>query len=171
MSKRAEKPCGNCGYDLRGLPMGRPCPECGEKQGSAYSSAPQLSGAKDVSLSQMPEHLVRRIAFCCAALFLAVALIVIGPKKLPDIAKAMGRAMGEFKRATNDFKSTINLDDPIDIPHTPVSRPEIIGSNEKPEAGESVNGDGPYNELNQQSDAESETAVDKDDVEGKADNE
>jgi hypothetical protein len=35
-----------------------------------------LSGAKDISLSQMPEHLVRRIAFCCAALFLAVALIV-----------------------------------------------------------------------------------------------
>ena len=46
-------------------------------------------------------------------LILAVALIVIGPKKLPDLAKALGRAMGDFKRATNDLKSTINIDDPI----------------------------------------------------------
>ncbi len=48
-------------------------------------------------------------------LILAIALIVIGPKKLPDIAKALGRAMGEFKKATNDLKSSINIDDPIDI--------------------------------------------------------
>ncbi len=50
-------------------------------------------------------------------LILAIALIVIGPKKLPDIAKALGRAMGEFKKATNDLKSSINIDDPIDITH------------------------------------------------------
>ncbi|RJQ79337.1 MAG: twin-arginine translocase subunit TatB [Desulfobacteraceae bacterium] len=40
-------------------------------------------------------------------LILAVALIVIGPKKLPDLAKSLGKAMGEFKRATNDLKQTI----------------------------------------------------------------
>ncbi len=40
-------------------------------------------------------------------LILAVALIVIGPKKLPDLAKSMGKALGEFKRATNDLKETI----------------------------------------------------------------
>lgn len=41
---------------------------------------------------------------------LAVALIVIGPKKLPDLARAMGRAMGEFKRAVSDLKDTINVE-------------------------------------------------------------
>lgn len=56
-------------------------------------------------------------------LILAIALIVIGPKKLPDIAKALGRAMGEFKKATNDLKSTINIDDPIDITHDSSIRP------------------------------------------------
>lgn len=54
-------------------------------------------------------------------LILAIALIVIGPKKLPDIAKALGRAMGEFKRATNDLKDSINIDDPIDVIHKPAS--------------------------------------------------
>ena len=43
-------------------------------------------------------------------LILAVALIVIGPKKLPDLAKSLGRAFGEFKKATNDLKSSLELD-------------------------------------------------------------
>ena len=43
-------------------------------------------------------------------LILAIALIVIGPKKLPDLAKALGRAMGEFKRATSDFKQTLDVE-------------------------------------------------------------
>jgi len=40
-------------------------------------------------------------------LILALALVVIGPKKLPDIAKALGRGFAEFKRATDEFKSTL----------------------------------------------------------------
>ena len=39
-------------------------------------------------------------------LLLAVALIVFGPKKLPELAKSLGRALGEFKRATSDLKET-----------------------------------------------------------------
>lgn len=44
-------------------------------------------------------------------LILAIALIVIGPKKLPDLAKSLGRAMREFKRATSDFKETLAVDE------------------------------------------------------------
>ena len=44
-------------------------------------------------------------------LILAIALIVIGPQKLPDLAKSLGRAMREFKKATNEFKETISIDD------------------------------------------------------------
>jgi len=40
-------------------------------------------------------------------LICAIALIVIGPKKLPDLAKSLGRAMGEFKKATSDIKQSI----------------------------------------------------------------
>ncbi len=43
-------------------------------------------------------------------LILAIALIVIGPKKLPDLAKSLGRAFGEFKKATAELKETMELD-------------------------------------------------------------
>ncbi len=46
-------------------------------------------------------------------LLLAIALIVIGPKKLPDLAKSLGRAMREFKKATNEFKETIHIDEDL----------------------------------------------------------
>lgn len=47
-------------------------------------------------------------------LIMVVALIVIGPKKLPDLAKSLGRALGEFKKATREFKETIEFDHGLD---------------------------------------------------------
>lgn len=41
-------------------------------------------------------------------LVLAVALVVLGPKKLPDLARALGRGFAEFRRATDDLKNTFN---------------------------------------------------------------
>ncbi len=46
-------------------------------------------------------------------LILAIALIVIGPKKLPDLAKSLGRTLREFKKATNEFKETIQIDEDL----------------------------------------------------------
>lgn len=36
-----------------------------------------------------------------------LALIIFGPKKLPEIAKQLGRLVGEFRRASNEFKFQI----------------------------------------------------------------
>jgi sec-independent protein translocase protein TatB len=44
-------------------------------------------------------------------LILALALVVIGPKKLPDLAKSLGRALGEFKRATSDLKRSMEIEE------------------------------------------------------------
>lgn len=41
----------------------------------------------------------------------AVAIIVVGPQKLPQMAKALGRAMGEFKKASQELKRTIDQDE------------------------------------------------------------
>lgn len=52
----------------------------------------------------MPEMLI----------ILAVALIIFGPKRLPELAKSLGRALGEFRRATSDLKQTIETDTGLD---------------------------------------------------------
>ena len=43
-------------------------------------------------------------------LILCIALMVIGPKKLPDLARSLGRAMREFKKATSELKESINAE-------------------------------------------------------------
>jgi Tat protein translocase TatB subunit len=40
-------------------------------------------------------------------LLLAIALIVVGPKKLPELARALGRGIAEFKKATNEIKESL----------------------------------------------------------------
>ncbi len=44
-------------------------------------------------------------------IILAVGLIVVGPQKLPDLAKAVGRAVGEFRKATSEIKETLEGDE------------------------------------------------------------
>ncbi|MBW2599937.1 MAG: twin-arginine translocase TatA/TatE family subunit [Deltaproteobacteria bacterium] len=41
---------------------------------------------------------------------LVVALIIIGPKKLPDLAKSLGKGLAEFRHATDDVKDSLNVD-------------------------------------------------------------
>ncbi len=46
-------------------------------------------------------------------LIAVVALIVLGPKRLPDLAKSMGRAIREFKKATGEIRETLQVDSEI----------------------------------------------------------
>jgi len=43
-------------------------------------------------------------------IIMVVALIIIGPSKLPDLAKALGKGMVEFRKATQDIKESLDLD-------------------------------------------------------------
>ena len=40
-------------------------------------------------------------------LIFVVALLLFGPRKMPEIGRTLGRAIGEFRRASNEFKRTI----------------------------------------------------------------
>jgi TatA/E family protein of Tat protein translocase len=40
-------------------------------------------------------------------LIFVVALLLFGPRKLPEIGRSLGKALGEFRRASNDLKRTI----------------------------------------------------------------
>ena len=41
---------------------------------------------------------------------LAVALIIFGPRRLPEIGRTIGKALGEFRRATTDLKRSIDTE-------------------------------------------------------------
>jgi len=47
------------------------------------------------------------IGFQELMLILVVAVVVVGPKKLPDLAKSLGKGLQEFKKATDGVKSTL----------------------------------------------------------------
>jgi sec-independent protein translocase protein TatA len=36
-----------------------------------------------------------------------IALIIFGPRKLPELGKSLGRSLNEFKRASNELKNTL----------------------------------------------------------------
>src|SRR5258705_11104455 len=56
------------------------------------------------------------------ALIFVIALLVFGPKNLPQLGRSLGRAMREFRRASDEFRSTIETNlkinelDPIPDP-------------------------------------------------------
>ena len=41
---------------------------------------------------------------------LVVALLIIGPSKLPDVARTLGKGMAEFRRMSSDVKKTVDLE-------------------------------------------------------------
>lgn len=52
---------------------------------------------------------------------LVLALLVFGPRRLPEVGRKVGRALGEFRRATGDLKRTIDRE--MTIADSDVSRP------------------------------------------------
>ena len=44
---------------------------------------------------------------------MVIALVVIGPNKLPDLARALGKGLAEFKKASQEIKDSFNLDEEI----------------------------------------------------------
>ena len=60
-----------------------------------------------------------------------LALLVFGPGKLPELGRMIGRALREFRRASDEFRSTVetnlhtNDPDPIIPPETPIIEPPI----------------------------------------------
>ena len=47
---------------------------------------------------------------------LVLALILLGPKKLPDVASGLGKAIRQFRKATQDLTSQLDIDDDVKQP-------------------------------------------------------
>ncbi len=71
----SNRTCVSCGYDLRGLPWGSSCPECGQDPKTQAKSRSSIQ--EDLPLSQMPPTFIRRFALCCfTTSFVFPAIIV-----------------------------------------------------------------------------------------------
>jgi sec-independent protein translocase protein TatB len=51
--------------------------------------------------------MMKRMGFSETIFLFFLALIIFGPKKLPEIARQVGKAMNEFRRASNEFKAQL----------------------------------------------------------------
>jgi sec-independent protein translocase protein TatB len=81
-----------------------------------------------------------------------VALILFGPRKLPEIGRTVGKAIGEFKRASDDFKRTWEYEVELEQRNTPAldasatAAPGVVladGAESAPPSGtESIGGAG-----------------------------
>ncbi len=50
---------------------------------------------------------------------LVIVLLVFGPKKLPELARGIGKAMNDFKRAAADVKQELQIDYDRSAPSQP----------------------------------------------------
>src|SRR5215203_6924302 len=71
------------------------------------------------------------------AFIFVLALLIFGPKKLPEIGRTLGRGMAEFRKATNELKRSINTEMALEeTPVPPVLRPRRLEEEPRPGAVE-----------------------------------
>lgn len=104
------------------------------------------------------------IGFPELLLVMALALVVIGPKRLPDIARALGRGFSEFKRATDELKTTFQDEIRTDeIKQQLIKEGKIFTSNNPYTSGTDPDAD-----AAEEASTETVTEKDKSDKEGSA---
>src|SRR5438552_15332247 len=63
-----------------------------------------------------------------------IALIIFGPRKRPELGRSLGRSIAEFKRATNELKSTLEEEIRVDETRTSAAAVTPIGQPAEPVA-------------------------------------
>ncbi len=76
-------------------------------------------------------------------LIFVVALLLFGPRQLPQIGRSIGRALGEFRRASNDFKRTIEEEVASEEIRDVQRELKTVGSEGSPALGSTESSPGP----------------------------
>lgn len=88
-------------------------------------------------------------------LILVIALIVFGPRKLPELGKSLGQAMQQFRRASEDFKRTWEQEVELDN----VRKTSTAAGDSSHDYNSSHNYNDPYNPYGSETDSSHQTAA------------
>jgi TatA/E family protein of Tat protein translocase len=67
---------------------------------------------------------------------LVIALIVFGPRKLPELGRSLGKSLGEFKRASNDLRNTLEEEIHVEEQSRPAPAPAAAVPEDDPNSFE-----------------------------------
>jgi len=81
------------------------------------------------------------IGFQEMLIILVVVLIFFGPKRLPDLAKSLGKGIAEFKKASDEVRR--GIDEAVREEETEETRPDASPSGDEPRKGPSPSVDEP----------------------------
>ena len=72
-------------------------------------------------------------------IILGVALLVLGPKRLPEMARSLGRGLAEFRRASSELRNTLQT--PLEPPEQKPDPKTETAKNERPAEPSTGGGD------------------------------
>jgi sec-independent protein translocase protein TatA len=73
---------------------------------------------------------------------MVIALIIFGPRKLPELGRSLGRSLNEFKRASNELKHT--LDEEIRVEEQRTAEQQRVAEQQKYEQERTAEAARPY---------------------------
>ena len=62
----------------------------------------------ELPFGQAQDHMFGNIGLPELLIIMAIALLIFGPKKLPEVGKSIGRALREFRKASDEIKDKID---------------------------------------------------------------
>ena len=66
-----------------------------------------MIGSSGYALSESRSTMFDSIGMPELIIIFVIALIIFGPRKLPELGRSLGKSLAEFKRASNELKSTL----------------------------------------------------------------
>src|SRR4051812_37321710 len=71
-------------------------------------------------------------------IIMVIALIIFGPRKLPELGKSLGRSINEFKRASSDLQNTLEQEIKLEEQKETQTKARVRESDTIADAGSSV---------------------------------
>jgi len=80
-------------------------------------------------------------------IIMVIALVIFGPRKLPELGRSLGKSLGEFKRASNELRNTLDEEirveeqrDRVEVTKTQAAPSNTVARESAGDAPEAVKG-------------------------------